>query len=78
MSAPSTDFPALGASTSSSGYSDGLGRRALAFDREDGTMLERLVVLELPVLAWQGCRLHACPCGKGSLDLGCVVGLGAP
>ena len=29
---------------SSSGYADGLGRRALAFDREDGTMLERLVV----------------------------------
>ena len=44
MPAPSADFPALGASTSSSGYSDGLGRRALAFDREDGTMLERLVV----------------------------------
>jgi hypothetical protein len=44
MSAPSADFPALGASTSSSGYCDGLGRRALAFDREDGTMLERLVV----------------------------------
>ena len=44
MSAPSADFPALGASTSSSGYTDGLGRRALAFDREDGTMLERLVV----------------------------------
>jgi hypothetical protein len=44
MPAPSADFPALGASTSSSGYTDGLGRRALAFDREDGTMLERLVV----------------------------------
>jgi PEGA domain-containing protein len=44
MSAPSADFSALGASTSSSGYTDGLGRRALAFDREDGTMLERLVV----------------------------------
>lgn len=44
MSAPSADYPALSASTSSSGYADGLGRRALAFDREDGTMLERLVV----------------------------------
>ena len=44
MSAPSADFPALSASTSSSGYTDGLGRRSLAFDREDGTMLERLVV----------------------------------
>jgi len=44
MPAPSADYPALGASTSSSGYTDGLGRRALAFDREDGTMLERLVV----------------------------------
>lgn len=44
MSAPSADFSAPGASTSSSGYTDGLGRRALAFDREDGTMLERLVV----------------------------------
>jgi hypothetical protein len=32
------------ASTSSSGHRDGLGRRSLAFDREDGTMLERLVV----------------------------------
>jgi hypothetical protein len=44
MPASSADFPALGASTSSSGYSDGLGRRSLAFDREDGTMLERLAV----------------------------------
>ena len=44
MSAPSADFSAPGASTSSSGFSDGLGRRTLAFDREDGTMLERLVV----------------------------------
>jgi hypothetical protein len=44
MSAPSADFSAPGASTSSSGYTDGLGRRTLAFDREDGTMLERLVV----------------------------------
>ncbi|HTM23841.1 MAG TPA: PEGA domain-containing protein, partial [Vicinamibacterales bacterium] len=29
---------------SSSGYEDGLGRRVLAFDRESGTMLERLVL----------------------------------
>jgi hypothetical protein len=32
------------ASVSSSGLADGLGRRWLAFDREEGTMLERLVV----------------------------------
>lgn len=32
------------ASTTSSGFCDGLGRRVLAFDREDGTMLERLLV----------------------------------
>ena len=44
MAAPSTDYPALGASTSSSGFTDGLGRRSLAFDREGGTMLERLAV----------------------------------
>lgn len=31
-------------SQSSSGYEDGLGRRALAFDRETGGMLERLVL----------------------------------
>jgi hypothetical protein len=31
-------------SQSSSGYEDGLGRRVLAFDRETGEMLERLVV----------------------------------
>jgi hypothetical protein len=31
-------------SESSSGYEDGLGRRALAFDRETGGMLERLVL----------------------------------
>src|SRR3954451_14020747 len=29
---------------SSSGYEDGLGRRVLAFDRETGDMLERLVL----------------------------------
>jgi hypothetical protein len=32
------------ASTSSSGLADGLGRRWLAFDREEGAMLERLTV----------------------------------
>src|SRR6185295_12287403 len=31
-------------SQSSSGYEDGLGRRVLAFDRESGDMLERLVL----------------------------------
>ena len=31
-------------SQSSSGYEDGLGRRVLAFDRETGEMLERLVL----------------------------------
>ena len=31
-------------SQSSSGYEDGLGRRVLAFDRETGGMLERLVL----------------------------------
>ena len=31
-------------SLSSSGYEDGLGRRVLAFDRETGGMLERLVL----------------------------------
>jgi hypothetical protein len=44
MSAPLPDDVALGASTTSSGFSDGLGRRVLSFDREEGTMLERLVV----------------------------------
>src|SRR5215218_5357317 len=43
--AASTPFPASqAASTTSSGFSDGLGRRALAFDREEGVMLERLVL----------------------------------
>ena len=32
------------ASTTSSGFADGLGRRALAFDREEGVMLERLAL----------------------------------
>src|SRR5688572_33430437 len=44
MPAPSTDPLSLGASTTSSGFADGLGRRALAFDREEGTMLERLTL----------------------------------
>jgi PEGA domain len=44
MSAPSSDLLAVAASTTSSGFADGLGRRVLAFDREEGTMLERLVV----------------------------------
>ena len=32
------------ASMTSSGFADGLGRRTLAFDREEGVMLERLVL----------------------------------
>lgn len=39
MSAPPRDFPV---SLSTSGFEDGLGRRTLVFDREAGTMLERL------------------------------------
>jgi PEGA domain len=34
----------LQASMTSSGFADGLGRRTLAFDREEGVMLERLVL----------------------------------
>jgi hypothetical protein len=41
MSVPSVDSES---SQSSSGYEDGLGRRVLAFDRETGDMLERLVL----------------------------------
>jgi hypothetical protein len=41
MSAPPPDPPL---SISSSGHLDGLGRRVLVFDREDGTMLEALHV----------------------------------
>ena len=41
MSAEAVDSES---SESSSGYEDGLGRRALAFDRETGGMLERLVL----------------------------------
>ena len=39
MSAPPVDHTA---STSASGYEDGFGRRVLAFDREDGSIRERL------------------------------------
>lgn len=42
MTAPASDFLAPAASLSSSGFSDGLGHRVLAFDREEGVMLERL------------------------------------
>lgn len=41
MSAPP---PVLPASLSTSGYEDGLGRRSLTFDRECGSVLERLIV----------------------------------
>src|SRR3954452_21949585 len=41
MSAPG---PNTASSLSSSGFADGLGRRVLAFDRETGEMLERLVL----------------------------------
>src|SRR5919107_3384787 len=41
MSGP---LPTTAASLSSSGFEDGLGRRLLAFDRETGDMLERLIV----------------------------------
>jgi hypothetical protein len=44
MSVSTTHLPGPAASTTSSGFADGLGRRVLAFDREEGTMLERLVV----------------------------------
>jgi PEGA domain len=39
MSAPTLDTPVT---TSASGYSDGFGRRLLAFEREDGAVFERL------------------------------------
>ena len=42
MSAPLTDFSM--SSISASGLVDGLGRRALAFDRETGVMLERVIL----------------------------------
>jgi hypothetical protein len=41
MSAPS---PVAPPSISSSGHADGLGRRVITFDREDGAMLEALHV----------------------------------
>src|SRR4051812_12022992 len=41
MSGP---IPNIASSLSSSGFEDGLGRRVLAFDRETGDMLERLVL----------------------------------
>ena len=44
MSASPSDLLAVAASTSSSGLADGLGRRTLDFDREEGAMLERLTV----------------------------------
>src|SRR6188472_2200782 len=44
MPAPLSFSLASGASMSSSGFADGLGRRSLAFDREEGAMLERLIV----------------------------------
>jgi hypothetical protein len=44
MPPSSSNVPAQAGSTSSSGFADGLGRRILAFDREEGAMLERLVL----------------------------------
>lgn len=44
MPATSSHLLAPVASTTSSGHADGLGRRTLAFDREEGVMLERLTV----------------------------------
>ena len=44
MSVSSSDLLGPAASTTSSGFADGLGRRVLAFDREEGAMLERLTV----------------------------------
>ena len=44
MPAPLSSLSPQAASMTSSGYADGLGRRALAFDREEGVMLERLVL----------------------------------
>src|SRR5688500_11836877 len=41
MSAPPVELPP---SHTTSGHHDGLGRRTLHFDREDGTILERLHV----------------------------------
>ena len=44
MAVPSSALSAQATSTTSSGFADGLGRRILAFDREEGVMLERLVL----------------------------------
>jgi hypothetical protein len=44
MAASSSALPVPASSTTSSGFADGLGRRVLAFDREEGVMLERLVL----------------------------------
>jgi hypothetical protein len=44
MAAPSSALSAQATSTTSSGFADGLGRRILAFDREEGVMLERLLL----------------------------------
>jgi hypothetical protein len=44
MAASSSALPVPATSTTSSGFADGLGRRVLAFDREEGVMLERLVL----------------------------------
>src|SRR5215218_5262698 len=44
MAASTSSLASQAASTTSSGFTDGLGRRALAFDREEGVMLERLVL----------------------------------
>jgi PEGA domain len=44
MAASSSALSAQATSTTSSGFADGLGRRVLAFDREEGVMLERLVL----------------------------------
>jgi PEGA domain-containing protein len=44
MAASSSALPLPATSTTSSGFADGLGRRVLAFDREEGVMLERLVL----------------------------------
>jgi len=44
MAASSSALPLPATSMTSSGFADGLGRRVLAFDREEGVMLERLVL----------------------------------
>ena len=44
MAVSTSSLASQATSTTSSGFTDGLGRRALAFDREEGVMLERLVL----------------------------------